>query len=298
MPPRSVFIASLGHSGSTLLSLCLAGHDRITSFGEAVRTVELMQQATTSRGVLPFEDRICTCGCDADDCPIWGEVHAAYQSDEWSTTTEGYRHLLNEVETQYGSSQVIVDSSKGVANLEKVSKSVKGRVAPLYLIRDIRGWIDSQQRKFTGTGSDKWDGIKQHLLHTTPGAALRWYKLNKNMKKSIKKYDCFQVGYEELCLQSEEIFSAIADWLNIEFEEDMTVPATSDNHLIRGNRMKDDPDKLEGIYYDNRWFYNSRLQAFGLLFVPVFRWNIENVYKNLNGRRAGNSIHATNNGDS
>lgn len=297
MPPRSIFIASLGHSGSTLLSLCLAGHDRITSFGEAVRTVELMQQANTSRGVPAFEDRICTCGCDAYDCPIWGEVYAAYQSDEWSTTTEGYKRLLEEVETQYGSSQIIVDSSKGVANLEKVSKSVKGRVAPLYLIRDIRGWVDSQQRKFTGS-SDKWSRIKEYLLHTTPGGALRWYKLNTDMKEPLEEYDYFQVGYEEISLQPEQILNAIAGWLDIEFDEEMTVPATRNNHLIRGNQMKDDPNKLEGIYYDNRWFYNSRLQAFGLLFLPVFRWNIENVYQNLNGRRAGTSIHTTNKDDS
>jgi hypothetical protein len=278
------------------LGLCLAGHNRITYVGEAVRTVELIQQETTARGVPSFEDRVCTCGKDAESCPIWGAVSTGFESAEWSTTREGYTYLLDEIESHYSSSQIIVDSSKGTTNLEITSDCVGGYVAPIYLIRDVRGWVDSQQRNYSG--SQKWGGIRDYLIHTTPGAVARWYKLNTEMKESLAEYDHFQVGYEELCLQPDEILSAIAGWLELEFTEEMTSPTASNNHLIRGNRMKDNPDKLGGIYYDNRWFYNSKQLVLGWMFLPVFRWNIKNVYQNFNGRRAGISIYSSDEDDS
>jgi len=238
MQPQVVFIASLGHSGSTLLSLCLAGNDQIVSLGEAVRTVELIQQATTATGVASFENRVCTCGRDATDCPVWGQVYTAFQSGEWSGTSEGYEYLLDTADSHHDSSPIVVDSSKGMSNLEIVSTGVGGRVAPLYLVRDVRGWVDSQQRKFRG--GNKWGGIRQYLLHTTPGAVLRWYKLNTEMKEALSDYDYYQIGYEEICLQTEQILRAISDWLDIGFDQEMITPTSSGNHLIRGNSIKDD----------------------------------------------------------
>jgi len=62
-----VFIASLGHSGSTLLDLMLGSHPRLVSLGEV--------HATIARAAE--KQNVCTCGKAADDCPVWGPVLAA-----------------------------------------------------------------------------------------------------------------------------------------------------------------------------------------------------------------------------
>lgn len=299
MAPQIIFIASLARSGSTLLSLLLGGHDRITTFGEASRTIQLIQEGTSYREVPEFGERSCTCGENSSNCPIWGEVYDSFNSGEWSTTREGYEKLLDEVESYYGDNQMVVDSSKGLAYLETLSHDIDGNVTPIYLVRDVRSWTMSMQKNWSSGSVDKFADLNipryilKYLLHTTPGSILRWYIRNIKMKESLHNYDYFQVGYEELCLQSEQILELIADWLGVEFIRDMKTPTSGNHHLIRGNRMKHDQDKLSGIYYDNRWFYSRRQQALGWMYIPVFQWNLENVYNNLKGKRAGTSIHVT-----
>jgi len=55
-----VFIASLGHSGSTLLDLMLGSHPRLVSLGEV--------HATIARAGEPQNP--CTCGKPAEGCAV------------------------------------------------------------------------------------------------------------------------------------------------------------------------------------------------------------------------------------
>lgn len=60
---KVVFIAGTGHSGSTLLDMCLGGHPDVTSLGE---TGFLYLYA---KKLVP--QHICTCGQTVDMCPFW-----------------------------------------------------------------------------------------------------------------------------------------------------------------------------------------------------------------------------------
>lgn len=61
-PATVVFIASAGHSGSTLLDLLLANHSSISSAGEM------------NRLSLHAPDRVCACGSTVTDCAYWNAV--------------------------------------------------------------------------------------------------------------------------------------------------------------------------------------------------------------------------------
>ena len=59
-----VYIASPGHTGSTILDLLLGEHPEIVSLGE----VQLIDRWTAD------PERSCTCGAHVLDCPFWGDV--------------------------------------------------------------------------------------------------------------------------------------------------------------------------------------------------------------------------------
>lgn len=62
-PPQCIFICSAGHSGSTLLDMLIGSHPQCESLGEVV--------------LLPMEfalDRVCTCGSQIRECPLWSDV--------------------------------------------------------------------------------------------------------------------------------------------------------------------------------------------------------------------------------
>lgn len=61
----------------------------------------------------------------------------------------------------------------------------------------------------------------------------------------------------------------------------MLHPKNSECHIIRGNRMRYDKEKLHSIFYDNRWFYSKKYLLLNWLFYPFIDWNIKNVYLNI-----------------
>jgi hypothetical protein len=52
------------------------------------------------------------------------------------------------------------------------------------------------------------------------------------------------------------------------------------SHIIRGNRMRLQPEKRQGIFYDHRWFYRREWLLCALLFPTIMRFNEREVYNN------------------
>src|SRR5262245_20545792 len=76
---RIVFIASLGHSGSTLLDLLIAGHSRAFSIGEVKslrRYARLKKDKTKHEYKINLRGNKCTCGAESIwSCDFWKEVN-------------------------------------------------------------------------------------------------------------------------------------------------------------------------------------------------------------------------------
>jgi len=70
-------------------------------------------------------------------------------------------------------------------------------------------------------------------------------------------------------------------FIGINYEAKMLCPENSESHMINGNRMRDDPEKLKGIVYDSRWLNSKKLLFYGLFFFPLMDWNNQNVYSNI-----------------
>ena len=73
--PTLLLIRGLGHSGT--VSWILLTHPDIVGLGEAARILERPKAGEETRGPAmlrgPYrEERRCTCGATAADCPVWG----------------------------------------------------------------------------------------------------------------------------------------------------------------------------------------------------------------------------------
>jgi len=129
-----VFIASLSHSGSTLVDLLVGAHSSAVSLGEIHSTIRKLSE--------PQKD--CTCGKAAEECDIWGELLNEYRSDNSMPYSKAYQILSNAVTDQYGTQVTIVDSSKKIVALKEAMALFRENLKILHLIRDVRGFVHSQ----------------------------------------------------------------------------------------------------------------------------------------------------------
>jgi hypothetical protein len=128
-----VFIASLGHSGSTLLDLMLGSHPRLVSLGEV--------HATIARAAE--KQNVCTCGKAAEECPIWGPVLAATRQDPRRPYGELDALVQERVRAVCGDGVAPVDSSKHVPALAALPDERRRALRVVFLVKDVRSFVAS-----------------------------------------------------------------------------------------------------------------------------------------------------------
>lgn len=272
MSSKLIFISSLAHSGSTVLDLLLGSHPDIISLGEIYSAIEEFNKP----------QRICTCGREVPNCRVWGPVRRELDKKSHYTFAEAYKILFKVVEDVYGKDKIIVDSSKWITPLKLVSEEFNDKLYTLFLLKDIRSFVYSmglnERRKIQR--KKEWDKIYKASF---PYNTVLWFWHNLQLKQYITNHSFryLQLGYEELCFHPKEILKKVCNFLGIEFVEDMLKPENSESHIIRGNEMRYDRNKLKGIYYDNRWFYDYRQMLLGWVLLPFLYWNNQNVYSNI-----------------
>lgn len=265
-----VFIASLGHSGSTLLDLLMGAHPRMVGLGEIEATLRLAHKP----------QHACTCGAEALDCPIWGRVLTARRAGPDGSLDDGYRSVIEAVRSVYGDDHLAVDSSKHYPVLEWAHRLWGDQLRVVFLLKDVRAFVTSAAALPTPNGVGRVRAVarKSRVLR-----ALQWYRENQAYARFLEQHNVpyFQLGYEELCLQTEQVLAAMCEFLGIEPDPRMHSPQQSQSHILRGNRLRHDSRRGMGIVYDNRWFYSWRTQAVAATLPAVMAWNTENVYRNI-----------------
>jgi hypothetical protein len=98
---------------------------------------------------------------------------------------------------------------------------------------------------------------------------------------SKHKFDFITVGLEELSIFPKHVLGKICDHIGIKYEEEMLHPQGSKSHIVRGNIARSDKEKLEQFVYDCRWFTSLRMLILGPLLLPLYCWNLKNVYSNI-----------------
>lgn len=271
MSNKVVFIASLGHSGSTLLDLILGSHQEIIGLGEVGRSVASTNNAADQ------QNQICSCGQAASECKFWGEVLTKLVHQTGATEQHRYEIVLDSFSRRFGSKKILVDSSKYLHWLKHLSKVDGLDLRVIFLIRDVRSFaisaIDNAYRKraagmnYRSTGAFK--------------AFRRWHHENHKIVSYLASANLpfTWIGYEELCLAPDQIIPKICHFLNIPFEQRMLELAHSSSHVIRGNRMRHDGNRRK-IRYDPKWLIRNEWMLPALCCPRIMRFNNERVYSN------------------
>ena len=260
MKQRIVYIAGLGHSGSTILDLAMGSHPDAVGLGE-VYTLLRRKQRQNHMGSL------CSCGKKATACPFWSKLDKTLED---SDDLDGlYAQLITQFQDHFGPDKVLIDSSKNSYAYLKTLNGIHS-LKVIFLTRDIRSWIYSR-----------------HLATRKPllALALRWYAENRKLHFQLKRMGiaCMKVGYEELSFYPERVLPLICEFTGIQFKETMLRPTGSQSHIISGNIARTDPMKKKGFIYDARWLVSRRIFLLSPLLACFMKMNRRNVFSNALG---------------
>jgi hypothetical protein len=267
---KLVYITSLSHSGSTLLDLILGGHSRFIGLGEIARVLE-----PGTGGLEKTRQVYCSCGVGMQDCIFWSKVGDKLEKCNELSLNEKYRIVFEVFNSVFGPDHIPVDSSKYISPLKTLREHHNLDLWVLYVIKDVRAYVISQ---IDDAKRENFGFIKKIPYYQFRS----WYHGNKY----IKDYICgnniryFQLGYEELCIDPETTISMICDFLGEEPRESMLTLMDSSSHVIRGNRMRSQPDKRQRISYDNRWFCRKEWLSSSIVFSRIMEYNAREVYGN------------------
>jgi hypothetical protein len=256
---KIIYIAGLGHSGSTILDLSLGAHSKIIGLGEIFTLLDKDRRKNHLKSH-------CSCGMRATQCKFW--AGADLELDKGNGVENKYAILVQYFRRKFGDDYILVDSSKNSYSYIEFLKDHFDLVV-IYLTRDFRSWI-----------------YARHLNNGKPliTLAIRWFLENKKLLYQFKQMDIdiFTVGYEELALYPELILKNIADHAGIRYQESMLSPEQSNSHIISGNIARTDPDKKRRFIYDARWLISVRLLLLSPFLILLSRFNKKYVYSNVN----------------
>jgi hypothetical protein len=276
--PTVVYIASAGHSGSTLLDLVLGNHPSAVSLGEVYH--------------LP-EDRSgeqCACGAEVMACEFWTEVmrrlarSTGRELQDWSdfpfavintkpqfrrmpSLTElslvtGSRHLLSlltamsseardhvaaavnssvlfrTVASMLGATHVI-DSSKGASRMKAMFLTDRERLRVIHLVRDGRAFVASARRHHGGT-------IEHHVRI--------WLRRNRNARRmllTMPRGSVRLLRYEDLCAAPSRTISDLCSFVGLSYGPEMLHLGNRIAHMVGGSDVRF--NNVEEITLDQRW---------------------------------------------
>ena len=266
-----VFIASLGHSGSTLLDLVLGGHSRLVGLGEVATVL------TSGNDGEPSFTGDCSCGQDAASCPLWSEVARRIQAEPHAPLARRYRIVFETVAAVFGPDVTPVDSSKYLPWLRLLHDEGGVDLRVLFLLKDVRNFMASEVET---AARKRGQGLRRRQMSPL-GAFAYWHRHNRAVEQFLRDstLPTFQLGYEELCLATEPIVREICRFLGLAFEPAMLKLSSSRSHVLRGNRMRRQPEKA-ALTYDHRWFMRRDWLLPSVLCPGIMRYNREHVYSN------------------
>lgn len=238
-----VYIASLPHSGSTLLSMLLAKHPRILALGEVRLQVNRIR-----RDQAKAREGVCGCGDRIRDCPLWSRFMA--ERSVQAAPVDDLRLVTRIASDLYGPATLLVDASKIREPIEELAADGQQSVRVIHLSRDYRSWIvsaaDIRRRKGKRTNPAWLFGLAN---------ARRWVRENRKLERSISAsgFPAMRLGYEELVLADSRVWPLLWNFLGI---ADCGAPrdiSDARNHIFSGNRMREDASR-RAVSYDDRWF--------------------------------------------
>jgi len=240
---KVIFIASLSHSGSTLLDLMLNAHPDVVSVGE------LKQLGRFARKEKIHRKLNCTCGAQSLwACEFWcqvsehteaavgrtiGELNVEDYTDQRSFN-EDNKALFQAISTVAGKRHV-VDSSKNVERLALLFENPALDVYPIFLLRDPKGQICSSQKR------------SESLVRLIGN----YVRTNREIHQLVRGRPHSVVRYEQLVLSPEPVLTALMAELGLSFDPRQLEWASPGRHNVGGNGMR--RSRSSELKLDEKW---------------------------------------------
>jgi hypothetical protein len=245
---RSIFIAGLNRSGTTILDIVLGTHPDCIAVGEVKNVIG------PDRDRSWVEDHLKRCSCG--ECDFWPEVLQSIDSSGALSLEERYRVFV-QVFAQRFPDKIPVDSSKRLSALNALSSVSDCKT--IRLVRDVRGWCVSRGNQ------------------VSPRLMVAWYRANRRLERETQT--ALSMGYEPLVLDPERALKSLCEGLSLAYDADMLRLKRGTEHILIGNRMR--TDRSQRLRYDGRWMQMP--SVWPALLRPVMRYNRTQVYACLEG---------------
>lgn len=262
MNPSITYIMSLDHSGSTFLQYLLATQTTFLGLGE-------VHQLAQGRG-WGNSNQVCSCGESLANCQVWHKLELTSRDNQ----IEWYRELTHSLQTNHPQFTHWIDSSKSVEGIEPwlqlQREGALSAVRVLFLVRDVRGWVVSNQK----TRQRKGRASRPLAL-----SMLSWWQAQRQFLNQLTRRNLTYkiVSYEALVFQLHQAAERISKFHSLNFEwTDWSTKLNSDSpvvHDVFGNRMKNNPKLRTSITYDDCWQYCIGVNILAPLLIPVWRLN-------------------------
>jgi len=271
--PRAVTIIGRSHTGSTLLSLLLAGRRGVVAVGEAWAVPEIAASDPARAASEP-----CSCGVTAASCPVWGRVLADLDA---APTRDPYPALVAAVEAVSGPEVVLVDESKSLGALRYLRQAV-GEVTVVRLSRDVRADVSGRLRRADRyRPANRRDVVGQLRFRRASSATLAfadWYRDHRRVDEVLgaSGLGVVPVSYEQLTAAPSVEVPALARALRLPSPDRVDLSAAG-SHLVFGNNMRRDHERSSTVRADIRWLDEPRWTLPSLWMRPVMRYNSDLV---------------------
>ena len=180
-----------------------------------------------------------------------------------------HNQALFEAIRKVSGKDLIVDSSKDVNRMKRLTRLDGFEIHPIHLVRSIYGVAYSQLRK----GLDPYEFGRG------------WAVIQGATRRALAHRKHERIRYESLVRRPSEEVARLMRWLDLEFEEGQLEWDRPDIHLLAGNRMR--RHRTGVIREDDEWKRGLRMHQKLLLavialrrFVPPLRSRFAKYRKN------------------
>jgi hypothetical protein len=238
---KVIYIAGVGHSGSTLLGLLLGSHPQVFSAGELLKIPRYQWGGEE----FSRQRRQCMCGELARDCPVWGEVFQLLERDshfhsEKLKSSEPHEtpldlmaqanHQVYKALQRVTGKGVIVDSTKKLSYLRELLRIPDIELFIVQLVRDPRAILQSTLRKRAETTDPKY---------SFKNAISSWNATHAELLKLREQgHSHAVVRYEDLVEDPAAILKSLQASFGIGFEESQLSFRSVQHHVLGGNSMR------------------------------------------------------------
>ncbi len=245
---KIIYLMGTGRSGTTLVTTLLGNGDKVIALGEMHQFLDYI-----------IDQKPCSCGAKLEDCEFWGKIIASLQlkySNEQlmafreysnrieshgrilkslfksdSSYAEFHRDVFDQIAAVYGDVNYI-DSSKYISRGVQLSKAFGSDLKLVYMVRDVRGLINSF-KKNVQTPKSAFSSIVYYNLINSFGVLTQLL---------LGKKRVYRFKYEDLIAKPDETLTNLGVFLNIDLTHVKNTLRQGDSftmpHIVAGNRMR------------------------------------------------------------